>query len=168
MFYFTNMRKEVFFAIFIGLIVGLLITLGIYNARKAFVEPNNTITTSPTPLPSPTPFSSLKVIKPEHGTILSQKNTIIEGKTEPSHIVVVFVNEKEYITQANETGIFQIETELEAGGNAIRVVSLAEDGSKQETKIDLIVSTVSLDNQETQESTSSAETETTTEGNNEE
>ena len=149
---FTFMKKEVILAIIIGIFVGLGITFLLYNARQALIPTNNSVTQSPEPTdePTATPNNNLLVItQPEDQSVLTQAENKLTGSTLPNQIVVVFVNDSQEILQANDTGAFSTDIELENGSNVIRVVSVSSTGEKIEQEIEVILSNIPLETDQT-------------------
>src|SRR5688572_27112854 len=101
------MKKEVAFAIVIGLVLGLVVTFGIYTARQA-AEPSVAksaellASTTPDGGPNPVlnaPNSSLVVISPEDGLITNAKEVQVSGTTLPDALVLMFYNDQYKIEQ---------------------------------------------------------------------
>lgn len=151
------MRKEVFFAILVGLIMGLFITYGVYHAQKAS-ENNQTTATieeleAVAPTPDPQKNGKITLYHPEDETILEQAFTQVTGKTTPNAFVVIFVNNEPVITQADQTGNFAKEVELETLANIIKVHSIDEDGEHNAIERTVVVYDQDLTTEETEETT---------------
>lgn len=146
------MKKEVVFAILIGLGVGLLVTFGVYTARKT-ISPTSIIP-SPTPEvePSGNPNNILRVTSPEDESLQNTKDVRVAGTTDSDAVVVVFINERPLITRADETGAFSVESTLDQNSNVIRVVSTDEDGNTAEAERVVIYTTVNLNDQSASDS----------------
>ena len=126
------MRKELLLAIFIGMSMGLIITFGIYQSRENTRENKNYQTDDLVKQQvddSLKESSQLSITTPEENLIVDQENLIVSGNTNPTSFVVIFVNNKENITTADETGNFSLEVILDEGGNYIEIHSLDEDGN---------------------------------------
>ena len=150
------MKKEVGVAIFIGLIFGIIITIGLYRARMSAINRGNptNIISSPTPEPSGQ-NSTLVLNSPEDESIQSTKNITVAGTTTPHAFVVVFINDRDFLTSADSTGHFSLAADLEAGSNIITVHSIDEDGKSTDEEKTVIYSTTGLEESPT--GTSSAE-----------
>ncbi len=146
------MKKEALFAIIVGIIVGLGITYGIYQFRQVLVpstQTNNSDDSSTALLSaSPTPNEKLIIISPENEAVLASTTTTLSGSADSNQMIVVFVNNREYITQADDIGAFAIEVTLDLGSNVITVSSLGADGKQTTKELVVVVSTASLDNLE--------------------
>lgn len=123
------MGKEVIAAIIVGLGLGLFITYGFYRVRTNLTETPVTDLSTPSAIPvesaSPTVLS---IHSPEDGFIQVEDSLTISGTTIPQSLVVVFVNEEDTITTADETGNFAVESPLEKGSNIISVHVIDENG----------------------------------------
>lgn len=153
-----SMKKELFFAVIIGLLVGLVITYGIYRARTGVPKQTvNTKTTATDATGSATTDSgNLILSSPEDESVQTSASVTIAGTTLADSFVVIFVNNKENITTADQSGNFSIATQLDSGSNIIRVHSLQEDGTIFQTERTVIFLTDAFVS--AQESTASAKT----------
>lgn len=154
------MKKEALFAIVIGIIVGLGITYAIYQFRQKFFPVQDTnLETAPSPSPSvqPTAAEKLVITSPENEAVLATTASTISGTAESNEMVVIFINNKEYITQADEIGAFAADVTLDSGSNFIRVIATTADGRQKVKELVVVVSTASLDTvTEVEESSPSA------------
>lgn len=158
------MKKEAIFAIIIGIILGLAITFGIYKFRQTTapsaedqIEKIEQQTPSDTTEPS---NEKLLITAPKDESILSSSNLRISGNADANEMIVILVNDKEYITQADSIGAFAKDVELDQGGNIIEVTAIAADGKQTTVTQHIVVSTDSLDEKvdATEEATESAKT----------
>ncbi len=139
------MKKEVGVAIFIGLVFGIIITIGLYRARMSTISRNNqSLETSPSPEPSGQ-TSSLIIDSPEDESIQGTKSITVAGTTTPNAYVVVFINDQDFFTTADNTGHFSVAADLESGSNVVTVHSVDEDGQATIEERTVIYSTVSLE-----------------------
>ena len=124
------MKKEMLVAVVIGFLLGLVITYGIYRLRIAGNQKTANPVTSPAPSSSPSDAESLITIhSPEDGRVQSEKSTTVTGSTISEAYVVLFVNNTEYIRQADGDGNFSFEVTLEDGSNLLTLEVLTEDGT---------------------------------------
>lgn len=134
------MKKEMFIAIFIGLTLGLIITYGVYRMRVAFLRGSDNVTTSTTPDPSPTPdTTSLTIFSPEDGSIQTQKELTVSGTTLPNAYLVLFVNNEDYISTADQSGNFSFNVILEDGGNILKIHTIDGNGTTTTVQRTVIV-----------------------------
>ncbi len=142
------MRKEVIVAILLGLSLGLIVSYGVYRARKSLQTSDTSsqqTDNGASPNPSASPHTSLVLVSPDDESIQTTKDVKVTGTTLPNALVVIFVNDKENITNADSSGNFSIETELQPNANVITVRSIDEDGNTAEEKRTVIFTNVSLD-----------------------
>ncbi len=151
------MKKEVLFAIFLGLGLGLIVTYGIYTARSAFLN-HPTAGTTPTPTASPAASpadSSLSLFSPDDESIQFTDSTKVTGTTFPNGHVIIFVNNASTITTADSTGNFSVEVALVEGANVVTVRALDDNGNQAEQRRTVIYSSTSLDATATASATAS-------------
>lgn len=160
------MKKEVFLAIFVGLSFGLLITYGVYQARLSLnnPEPKPSVELNATPTPIGENIGKLAIFSPDDETVQKETSLSVTGSTLPSNYVIIFVNEEEIITTADESGNFSVEVTLEEGSNVITVHTIDEDGNTTKESRTVIVSDETLldtpeTTSESNEATSSAQNE---------
>jgi hypothetical protein len=137
------MKKEILFAILIGLVMGLFITYGIYHSQRSS-EVNQTTSNieelnEVTPTTDPQKNGKLTLYSPEDESIIAESSIQVTGKTLPNSFIVVFVNNEPVITQADETGNFSKNVELETLANVITVHAVDEDGVHYSTQRTVIV-----------------------------
>ena len=123
------MKKEVVISVLIGLTLGLIITYGIYRMRTALTAPPESGDIEATASPSPTPANnSLTVLSPLDGTIQTGTSLTVTGTAPPNSIVVLFVDEEDQITTADDSGNFSFIADLETGSNVLTVHTVDENG----------------------------------------
>lgn len=140
------MKKELFLAILIGLLVGLIIVFGVYRTKIIFTPKNKstTLEASPSPEASADVISNLVIHSPLNETIQDEESVTIAGSTNNNEFVVILVNEEEFITTADESGNFSISTTLEPGSNIIQINSINEDGKLTTEELTVIYITKPL------------------------
>lgn len=140
------MRKEIFLAVIFGLMVGLIVTYGIYTANQALSQKQKTNSSLSNSL-TPSPFNEiepeliLSVSSPLDGVVVSEPEITVEGTTLPNAIVSIITDENEFIIEADENGIFQQSVELVKGANTIKVNSTDFNTSSPSKTIELVYST---------------------------
>ncbi|NCN03806.1 MAG: hypothetical protein GW942_01885 [Candidatus Pacebacteria bacterium] len=140
------MKKELFLAILIGLVVGLVIVFGVYRTRTVLTPKNDNpiLTESPSPEASADILSNLVIHSPLNESIQNKKEVTIAGSTNNNEFVVIMVNEEEFITTADDSGNFSISATLESGSNIIEINSITEDGKITTEEITVIYTTQPL------------------------
>ena len=140
------MKKEVLLAIIIGFAIGLIITFGIYTAKKALNQYPNATQATPTPTPvSTTPSHTLTITQPETETVHDQDTLTLTGTTSPDSIVTIFTEEDETIVSADSTGKFSAPIKLIGGANDITVTAITSDGLTATAELTLVYSTVTIE-----------------------
>lgn len=141
------MKKEVLVAVVLGVIVGLVITFGIYTANTALQRRSRQInaTPSPTPTVENTKQSSIIIYSPEHDTLTDKDTIQLSGLTTPNAVVVIFVNDTSLVTTADPKGNFSADLSLVGGSNVITVVATDETGKQNREQRSVVYSTANLD-----------------------
>lgn len=149
------MRKEFVVAIFLGLIVGLLIVVGMVIARQAFenqqagsegtVNESLAVSTSlstASPAAAPTPQKhSVTIDQPEDNSVVSSNELMVSGKTAPLSTVAIAGEKNEYFTSADEAGLFSQKIELITGVNEIKIASLTPNEEQAEITLTIVYTT---------------------------
>lgn len=139
------MRKEVFFAIILGVGLGVAVAFGVWRANLALVPKKDGLKTEvPLVSPKPTNFSELVITVPENNLVVTEDKTEIKGATTPRATVVITTGKEEYIFEAGTDGSFEKEVELAAGPNEIRIISYDDSGTESQERL-VIVYTTELD-----------------------
>lgn len=139
------MKKEVLIAILIGFGLGLTITYGIYRLRTALEDQPQTIAdiVNSTNTPSPEAAQSvIALLTPEDGTIQTETQTTIAGSTIPNSLVVLLLNDSDYIQTSDESGNFSFEVELKSGSNVVVAHVLNENGEVVTKEKTIVVSDI--------------------------
>lgn len=139
------MKKEVIVAVILGLTLGLIVSYGVYRARKSLQQPTTETEATPQPSASAGTHTSLVMLSPEDESIQSAKEVKVTGTTVPNALIVIFINQNEHITNADASGNFSIQTELQPNSNVITTRSIDDDGNVAEDQRTVIMSSVSLD-----------------------
>lgn len=143
------MRKEVVFAIIIGLVLGLVILYGIRVANQSARQAATTSTT-PNPeemvtqIPSPTPVSGLTIISPTDHAVINTSTAKITGKTVPGSTIAIYSSEDDGLVTADKDGNFSLDLKLTGGENIIKVTALKPDQTTESTQITVIYTTAKI------------------------
>ena len=142
-----KMKKEVFLAIAIGFILGLIITFGIWTANKslkqlptdgtlASASPSPETTPPPgtdqTPPPVPTGSQSgmeLNITSPAEDSLNTTSSLTISGKTAALASVAVVAPSGEQVVEADSSGNFSAKVTLEGGYNFITITAVDSGGN---------------------------------------
>lgn len=141
------MRKEVLIAIFLGFIIGLAISYGIYTANQALkktkINQPSPSTSLPSPLPSPT--FSLIINEPENNIVLEENEATVSGQTEPEAIVAILAEDQEELLVADKQGFFSTRISLISGLNEIKIIAIDKSGKKEEKIINIVHSKAKIE-----------------------
>ena len=142
------MKKEVLIAIIIGFIFGLVITVGIYTARKS-LNARDQMTNPQSLDQSPTGYNSnsthsINITSPPVYTISDTTEVTITGITTPNSMVAAISTESHHITSADNQGNFSSKVTLDAGENIVKISSYDISGNSAEINHHLIYSTADL------------------------
>jgi hypothetical protein len=143
------MKKEVVLAIAIGFGIGLAITFGIYNARKAIQEAN--LIQTPQAFSEEnkvnSPLSTAQILSlasPLDQSITKESKATVSGTTSPSSWVIILTEKGEKMIQADKKGNFETEANLISGENEIEVQAIGETGEKASKVITVVYSAVEI------------------------
>lgn len=139
------MKKEITFAIVIGLVVGLIITFGVYRARQA-VTGSSTINvdSSPTLQPSTSEKEPFLLSEPQDESLIAEAQTRVSGQTFPNAAILVLTGKGETIGVADSKGNFSFSVPLETGANVITVRVMSDTREALEIVRTVVVSTADL------------------------
>ncbi len=143
------MKKEVLLAIIIGISLGLLITFGLYIARKSIkesgqivsplVENNNGNTNSSQEI-----IPSFSLLSPIDQSISKESKTSVVGSTTPLSWIIIITETGEKMIQADEKGSFATEVFLVSGENEIEVKTISDKGEIISKIITIVYSTAEI------------------------
>ena len=149
------MRKEVLVAILLGFGIGLVVTFGIFTARKALttagsggeqlISPDGEPQTPANQTASPTPEidsgHGVTVTSPNSGAVETTEKITLAGTTTPGSTIAITGGETDTVVISDEKGQFSMEITLVGGDNEIIVVSFSPKGEKAETVLTVVYST---------------------------
>jgi len=152
------MKKEVVIAIVSGLILGLIVTLGIYTANKSLEQQKakKAAADQTAPLPSP-PLAdqkTLEITSHENFDLINQSAITLSGIAWPEAVIALMTENKQQLTQADDEGIFSFKFNLVKGFNEITLIATDEANDSQTQNLVLTYSTATIElPEETQEET---------------
>lgn len=127
------MRKEIIFAIVLGLILGGVIIYGAQLANQSSQRANKEISPTPseaitdTETPSPTPSAAITITSPQDHSVISTSTTTVTGNAKPNSSIIVYDDSDQSIATADATGLFSTTLKLDGGQNVINVSSLSNN-----------------------------------------
>lgn len=139
------MSKELVVAVLIGIGLGAIVTYGIYSANKAIRnQPASTqanVTNSPLNTADKNTDLQLRVDSPQNFEVSPESDIEFTGLSSPAAVIIILAEDQEYITMADEEGIFKQTVTLVRGANTIQIS--ASDGTKTTSPqtFDLVYST---------------------------
>lgn len=142
------MKKEMILAIFLGLVLGLIVTYGIYTARQSLTDSGGISTEG-----SPEPISetqaalhnAITLLSPEEGSVYTTPEVKIIGTTDPLAQVIIMLNDKPFILESDSSGNFSVEDTLRAGANFVVVRAIDEEGNIATMERTIAYTTVDFD-----------------------
>lgn len=141
------MKKEILLSILIGFALGLVITFGIYTAKKTsrtiFQKPEVSFLNE-TSDQSFNINQSVSIISPIDQSIIKEGKTVVSGVAAPNSAVVIIGEKGERIVTADNRGSFESEIFLESGENQIEIHSFPEDSNESKKIITVVYSTAEI------------------------
>lgn len=136
------MRRELVWAIVIGISFGLIIAFGVWRI-------NSSLNKSKSGFPETTPDSQnpqtefkITLNTPGENSVVTDTPVSVSGITKPLTWVVVSGESGDYILQSDEKGIFSQEVELTPGVNRIKITAFDPKGSQSLQKVLVVYSSV--------------------------
>lgn len=119
------MRKEVIYAVVGGVILGLVITFGVWRINSSISINKKQDINTQTPTPKPSVPGEFKIVldKPENEDVVTNDVITVSGLTKPLSWITISAEEGDYIIQSSDNGVFSQEIDLIAGVNQIKVTA---------------------------------------------
>ncbi len=144
------MKKEVIIAIVIGLLIGLIFTLGISTANKAL---NLQKAKKLTPQASGDSLTAsnnnqqktLTITSHENFDLINQSETALSGIAWPNAVIALMTETQTRLTQADSEGIFTFTINLIKGFNEIALIATDETNAAQTQNLVLTYSTSKIE-----------------------
>ena len=147
------MKKEIVFAVIIGLIVGLIITFGMYRARQAMTGATtvndqisqNLASPSASPLATATPAQdAFLVSEPSDESLVTDSQVRVSGQAFPNAAIVILTQNGETVGMADDKGNFSIAVTLLPGGNVLTIRALSDTRDPLEVVRTVVLSSADL------------------------
>jgi len=140
------MKKEVLIAVVSGLILGLIITFGIYTTNrslgqqrlKKIAEEENIVPSAP---PSSTINKKLSIISHQNFDLINQSKITLSGIAWPEAVIAVITESNQFLSECDEEGNFTVDFNLIKGFNEITVIATDETGEMQKQNLVITYST---------------------------
>ena len=142
------MRKEVIFAIIIGLALGGVILYGLQLANRSAKEAASAAGTPSAQVapanPTPAVESRLTLSEPLDHAVVNTAAIKISGKTSPAGTVAIENSEDDILVTADAIGSFTANFKLTGGENLIKITTLFPDQKTETSEISIIYTTAKL------------------------
>jgi hypothetical protein len=134
------MKKEVFLAVMVGFVLGLIITFGIWTANNSLKNQSRPSTAGTGQNISPTPAETqpaqtvtaipLNFTAPaEDETLVSTNALTLTGKTAPGAVVAIMRENEQDLVTADDNGNFSLDITLDGGYNRINATAFDKNGN---------------------------------------
>jgi hypothetical protein len=135
------MRKEIFFAIILGAVFGLVIAFGIWRANVSLKDDaDSTIVSEDSSTPEPLEFG-VTISEPENNDVITSSSYTFKGITRPNSWLAISAEDDDYIIKSDESGAFEQEVDLASGTNEVVLTVFDENGASNTQKILVVYST---------------------------
>ena len=127
------MHKEIFIAIVLGSLLGLVVAFGVWKTNSAF-ENRQKITeesgTQEEEEASDSEVTGLKLtlIGPSDKTAVASSTLVLSGATRPSSLILAMGEDEQVVGKSNTSGEFELELELIGGLNQISIYAFDDNG----------------------------------------
>lgn len=137
------MRKEVYIAVFAGILLGAAIGFGVWRANIAF-NPQGSSEVSQnsdtTEIQETLNGVDLAISEPSSQAVFTVSETLIKGLTKPGNTVVISAEDEDFVIESGEDGTFEQSIELVGGLNQILIASINGSGARSNHELILIYS----------------------------
>lgn len=147
------MKKEVFAAIILGCLVGILVVGGVWTANNALKNrPSSLISAEPTsdigPSENPAGLAGsaipLVLVSPQDLSLLTTSTVQVEGKTQPSTNLIIQTETNTYFVRSGPDGTFSKEVGLTSGSNDVTVTAVVDSGEMAQKTVAVVYSTQAI------------------------
>ncbi len=146
------MKKEIIFAVVIGLIVGLIITFGMYRARQSLsgsstenARIEGTLASPPTASVQPSSTAdAFLVSEPADESLITDPQIRVSGQAFPNAAIAILTGNGEVVGTADAKGNFSLAVTLQPGANIITIRALGNTREPLEVIRTVVVSNADL------------------------
>lgn len=140
------MRREVLFAIVIGIGLGAVVAFGVWRANLIIAPKVKEVMQTPTSGSDSSNTtivnsSNLIITQPEDSTVVDRDKVTIKGSAAPNSTIILTSDADEQVTLADGDGTFEKEIGLSSGVNNVTVTSFDDHKNQSTQKITLVYST---------------------------
>lgn len=145
------MRKEIIFAVILGIILGGIILYGLHLANDATKDLSQNITApTPTPnqiqtetTPSPVPENTIIITSPKNNSVVNTNKITLSGLAPKNTDLAVISEKSENLVKTEDNGNFNHEITLIGGENEISISAIINNELKT-TEITVIYTTAEI------------------------
>ena len=128
------MKKEVLIAVISGIVIGLIITLGIYTANKALEQQKAKKAASDqgvglTDANSTLTQKSLTITSHQPYDLVNESEITLSGIAWPKAAVALMTESDNFLIEADEEGVFTFTFKLVTGFNELTLVAADDSGA---------------------------------------
>jgi len=136
------MRKEVVWAIIAGVVLGLIVTFGVYRINSTITGNKSREAKTATPTPKPANMGEFKIVldKPSDNDVVTQDTVMVSGLTKALSWITVSGEDGDYIIQSDGSGVFSQDVDLVPGINQIKITAFESNGAKSATEVLVVYS----------------------------
>lgn len=142
------MKKEVIIAIFIGVVIGLIITFGLKRAEQSLnagLESPQAQSQTNNLEVAETPDHTLYVASPQPNSIVESDKITISGSTTPYSLLAVISDHDQNTTMADTQGNFSVSLSVLKGANLISVKSYDNLGKLANLTFPIVYTDIDFD-----------------------
>lgn len=141
------MEKEVFIAILVGFLIGLVVTFGVWQANKAIKSSITSISPSPSPsvfFPEEQQKPVLSILDPPNEFLSKESKITLRGSYKPESQIAIIYEKGEKIIQTNHDGFFETQIDLVLGENLIEIYGFTNQGDEAKQILTIVHSTADI------------------------
>lgn len=142
------MQKEVILAIFVGFIIGLLLTFGIWQANNAIKTSKLGVQTETTEqseeLVSETQKPILSITSPTDSFLSKEVKVSLKGSYSPNSQIAILSEKGQKVVSADDNGLFETEINLITGENLIEIYGFSKEGDEAKQAITVVYTTADI------------------------
>lgn len=135
------MRKEVFFAIGAGVILGLIVAFGIWRANAVFSpDIQNKVENNASPIPALRSDFSITIGKPQDLDVLTETPFTLTGITKPSVLLAISSDDGDYLLKTDSSGAFEESIKAIGGINNLVLSAFDQEGKEAGRNLQVLYS----------------------------
>lgn len=128
------MRKELVWAGIIGISFGLIIGFGTWRVHRSVTSKEKGTQATPLPQTAVEQFK-ISLLKPNDFEVVTKNPFTVSGITKSNSWIIASTDDEDYICQSTDDGSFEIDVDLNAGVNHLKVTALNSQGTAASQKV---------------------------------